>query len=79
MDVLLKPQEDLNYTFLLLCYVTGSIIAVILCGLDIFYKIESIHGYWIIFAPCFPCIFWAYAMRKKKDSNKDTSLTKKNQ
>ena len=62
-------QSPLNYAFLAIVYTVLSLVGIALYSLEKFGSTEtadSIKGYWIICAPCFPCALWAAFMNSKQ-------------
>lgn len=75
LEFLYKPQDDIQYDFILYAYILATILGVVMAVLDIAFDVEIVHGFWIIFAPFLPAVLWALVMRsaaarmKGKDGN----------
>ena len=59
-----KPQKGISYDFIFYSYSLSAIICLLLFVFE-YFQVEAVKGYWIIFAPFYPCWFWAYFMRSR--------------
>lgn len=71
LDILWKPQPDINYNFIASAFAIAFVIGIVLYILDIVYTMEAVHGYWIVFVPYAPCLLWAGYMKMR-----ETDVTK---
>ena len=61
-EFLYKPQVGISYDFIYYSYSVSAAICLLLFVLE-YLEVEAMKGYWIVFAPFYPCWVWAYLMR----------------
>lgn len=70
LEILYKPQHNINYDFIVYVYFASVVIGIILLGLEklSYSTFEIAKGLWIVFAPFFVCLPWALYMRSASKS-----------
>jgi len=65
--MLCEPDERLSYRFLLLGYAAFATLGVLLFILEKVMQYEELvgKGYYIMFIPFVPCLFWSIYMKNK--------------
>lgn len=55
------------------------VVGIVLCALDVWFDIEQVKGFWLIFSPFAVCFVWAIRMKllSDKDNISDASECKK--
>ena len=71
LEFVYRPQESISYTFILISYVICSVLCLLLLGLEYGVHVDSVKGYWVVFAPFLPCVVWAAAMKSQADKVKN--------
>lgn len=79
LSFLYQPEADISYSFIFWSYLACSLLCAALFGLEKLQLVESIRGYWIVFAPFIVMTPWAAWMRVKATSKfgKDQDKEKK--
>jgi len=77
LSFLYKPEEDINYTFILSAYGVCTLLSAVLYFVEKFLLVDAVRGYWIVFAPFVVMLPWAFVMRLRAASTfADSKKTK---
>lgn len=76
LEFLYKPQHGISYDFIFYSYSLSAVICLLLFALE-YFEVEAVKGYWIVFAPFYPCWLWAYLMRSTSQKLEYVEKTKK--
>jgi cbb3-type cytochrome oxidase subunit 1 len=75
LSFLYKPEEDINYTFIVFAYAVCALICGVLFGVERFLQVDAVKGYWIVFAPFVVMLPWALVMRSRAESSFGSGAT----
>ena len=78
MDWLLTPQPGVNYNVICILQAVGSLVCVLLAVAQFILKMEMTNGWFLIFAPFLPTLFWQYNVRSRWLDNEMVATKDKN-
>lgn len=65
MSLFVRPQEDINYNFILGAYAVATAIGVLFFVLEKHFEVSQVEGFYLVFAPFAPCLLWSVYMRSR--------------
>ena len=71
LEFLYRPQESISYSFILGSYLLCSALCLLLLALEYGAQLDSVKGFWVVFAPFLPCVLWAAAMKRQAELPRD--------
>ena len=75
---LLTADASMNYNFIAAIYTFLSLISLLFFILERYAVADSIHGFWLVPAPCLPCLVYVLFLRSKAKESAPV-VEKKNQ
>lgn len=76
IESLVTPDPSMNYNFLTIVFGILSLLSILFFALEKYAVADSIHGFWIVPAPCLPCYLYCLFLRSRVISPTASAVVK---